>query len=53
MHECNLINEKMFKKNSSNRIDRNDIGEEFTGFAWMREKKIHQKIGIIGLFLNI
>ena len=42
----------MFKKSSSNRIDRNDIGEEFTGFAWMREKKIHQKIGIRGLFLK-
>ena len=35
----------MFKKNNENRLDRNDIGEEFTGFAWMREKKIHQKIG--------
>ena len=37
----------MFKKNNENRLDRNDIGEEFTGFAWMREKKIHQKIGIL------
>ena len=35
----------MFKKNNDNRLDRNDIAEEFTGFAWMREKKIHQKIG--------
>ena len=31
----------MFK----NKADRNDNNEEFTGFAWMREKKIHQKIG--------
>ena len=23
----------------------NNSPEEFTGFAWMREKKIHQKIG--------
>ena len=23
----------------------NNPPEEFTGFAWMREKKIHQKIG--------
>ena len=37
----------MYKKNNENRLDRNDTGEEFTGFAWMREKKIHQKIGIL------
>ena len=43
----------MFKKNIDNRPNRNDIGEEFTGFAWMREKKIHQKIGILIMKLHI
>ena len=40
-------------KNKSERQGRNGNVEEFTGFAWMREKKIHQKIGIRNSKLGI
>ena len=39
-------------KNKGQRHNRNDDVDEFTGFAWMREKKIHQKIGIRCCFRN-
>ena len=35
-------------KCKSDTLNSNDNVEEFTGFAWMREKKIHQKIGALG-----
>ena len=40
-------------KNKGERRNRNDNIEEFTGFAWMREKKIHQKIGIQYYFIAL